>query len=273
MNLIVVFLLTIFSIPLIYWEPSSFLRIILGLFLIIVFPGYSLVESLFPRKSDLDGIERVALSIGLSLALIPILGLILNFSPWGIKFESILFAASLWITIFSLLGLYRRRSASENASIKVEILKTKAWITQHRRPPDIAVIALIIIASIILILGVSWRIQSPSSGEPFTEFYVLGETRMLQDYPTNLSLGSTQNYRIGIINNEEAETIYSVKAFIKEDSVGEKVGIRLGIGDKWEEEFGIVPKGGGTQEKLVFELYREDEKDPYRKLHLFVDIN
>ena len=64
MNLIVVILLTIFFIPLIYWEPSNFLRIILGLFLILLFPGYALVESLFPRKNDLDGTERIALAIG-----------------------------------------------------------------------------------------------------------------------------------------------------------------------------------------------------------------
>ena len=96
---------------------------------------------------------------------------------------------------------------------------------------------------------------------------------MLQDYPTNLSLRSNQNYRIGIINNEGTETSYSVKAFIKEDSVGEIAGIRLGVGDRWEDEFGIVPRVEGIQEKLVFELYREDEENPYRKLHLFVDIN
>ncbi len=273
MNLIVVILLTIFFIPLIYWEPSNFLRIILGLFLILLFPGYALVESLFPRKNDLDGTERIALAIGLSLALIPILGLILNFSPWGIQFGSILFASSLWILAFSLLGIYRRRISNENDSIKVDFLRTKTWIIQHRRPPNVAVIGSIIIASIILISTVSWRIQSPPAGEPFTEFYILGETRMLQDYPTNLSLGSTQNYWIGIINNEGTETSYSVKAFIKEESVGGKTGIRLGAGDKWEDEFGIVPRVEGTQEKLVFELYRENEENPYRKLHLFVDIN
>ena len=41
------------------------------------------IKALFPTK-ELDNIERTALSVGMSLALVPITGL-LNYTPWGIR--------------------------------------------------------------------------------------------------------------------------------------------------------------------------------------------
>jgi uncharacterized membrane protein len=49
------------------------IRIILGLPLVLFLPGYSLIAVLFPRKDDLDAIERIALSFGLSSAITPLL--------------------------------------------------------------------------------------------------------------------------------------------------------------------------------------------------------
>ena len=63
--------------------PSDVLRIILGLPFLLFFPGYVLVGALFPRKKGIDSIERLALSFGLSIAVVAFIGLILNYSPWG----------------------------------------------------------------------------------------------------------------------------------------------------------------------------------------------
>ena len=38
-------------------------RNVLGLPLVLFLPGYALIAALFPAKSDLDGIERTALSV------------------------------------------------------------------------------------------------------------------------------------------------------------------------------------------------------------------
>src|SRR3972149_42796 len=65
-------------------------RIILGLPFVLFFPGYALMAALFPRKDDIDPIERVALSLGLSIAVVPLIGLALNYSPWGIRLDPIL---------------------------------------------------------------------------------------------------------------------------------------------------------------------------------------
>jgi uncharacterized membrane protein len=38
-----------------------------------------LIEALYPRKEDLESLERLTLSIGLSLAVVPLIGLFLNY--------------------------------------------------------------------------------------------------------------------------------------------------------------------------------------------------
>jgi len=48
------------------------------------------------ESEELDNIERIAPSIGMSLALVPITGLILNYTPWGIRLTPV---------TLSLLGL------------------------------------------------------------------------------------------------------------------------------------------------------------------------
>jgi len=69
--------------------PLNSVRWILGSIFVLYLPGYTLIQLLFPRGSELDGLERFALSIGLSLAVVPLIGLLLNYSPWGIRLAPI----------------------------------------------------------------------------------------------------------------------------------------------------------------------------------------
>ena len=69
--------------------PLLYLRYVLGSLYVLYLPGAMLVEALYPRGEELEGLERVALSIGLSLALVPLVGLVLNYTPWGIRLERV----------------------------------------------------------------------------------------------------------------------------------------------------------------------------------------
>lgn len=64
--------------------PFVYARYVLGSIFVLFLPGYSLIRALFGKK-ELDNIERLALSVGLSLALVPMAGLLLNYTPWGIR--------------------------------------------------------------------------------------------------------------------------------------------------------------------------------------------
>ncbi|MDD3754758.1 MAG: DUF1616 domain-containing protein, partial [Methanobacterium sp.] len=69
-DIILIVALTLLSVAFIIIPPlnKSFIRTILGILLVLFIPGYSLIAALFPRWGDLDGIERGALSFGLSIA-------------------------------------------------------------------------------------------------------------------------------------------------------------------------------------------------------------
>ena len=47
-------------------------------------PGYCLTETLFPKETTLDIIERITFSIGLSFAITALVGLFLSFTPIGL---------------------------------------------------------------------------------------------------------------------------------------------------------------------------------------------
>ena len=76
---------------------SGALRITLGLFFVLFFPGYVLLLSLFPKRGSLSSIERIAVSFGLSIAVTSLIGLILNQTPWGIRLYPIVISLTLFI--------------------------------------------------------------------------------------------------------------------------------------------------------------------------------
>ncbi len=110
-DLALVIFLTLLCIPFVLIPPltETPIRIILGLPLVLFLPGYALIATLFLRKGDLDGIERIALSFGRSIAITPLLGLGLNYTPFGVRLTPVLTALSLF-TIALASGAYVRRS-------------------------------------------------------------------------------------------------------------------------------------------------------------------
>jgi len=98
-DLALAILLTLLCVPFVLIAPlnATPVRIILGLPLVLFLPGYSLITVLFPGKDDLDGIERVALSFGLSIAFVPLLGLALNYTPFGIRLLPVIIVMSVFM--------------------------------------------------------------------------------------------------------------------------------------------------------------------------------
>jgi len=64
--------------------PIVYARYLFGAIFVLWVPGYSLMKILFPTR-EIDNIERVALSIGISVAFVPIAGILLSYTPFGIR--------------------------------------------------------------------------------------------------------------------------------------------------------------------------------------------
>jgi len=94
--------------------PSSMFPLVIvrwvfsGLLLVFV-PGFALVRLLFPFDRFIDRWERIALSLGLSIALSVLVAFGLNFTPWGITPLSVATGLSI-ISIALITGATYRRA-------------------------------------------------------------------------------------------------------------------------------------------------------------------
>jgi uncharacterized membrane protein len=97
-------------------------RIVLGTFFVLLMPGYALVRALFSARKP-DAVERMGLSIGMSMALVSLDAFILNFTPWKITLTSIVWTLALLIIILAtgaFLNELRHRVASNINSHQIE---------------------------------------------------------------------------------------------------------------------------------------------------------
>lgn len=101
---------------------ALYLRYVFGGALVLFLPGYGLIEALYPKKgldsqvervalirADMnDGLTRFALSIGLSLAITPLVGLVLNYTPFGIRLIPVTISLAGLTVALLLTALYRK---------------------------------------------------------------------------------------------------------------------------------------------------------------------
>jgi hypothetical protein len=100
--------LTTFTVFYAVAPPLIYVRYVLGSIFVLYLPGSMLIEALYPRSEDLESLERLALSIGLSLAVVPLIGLFLNYTPWGIRLTPIVTSLATFTETMSILALVRK---------------------------------------------------------------------------------------------------------------------------------------------------------------------
>ena len=88
--------------------PFTWLRVLMGALTSLYFPGYAFIEALYPQKSELEELERFALGVGLSLALTPLVGFLLNYTIWGIRLNPITISITALTLLLGLVGVYRK---------------------------------------------------------------------------------------------------------------------------------------------------------------------
>jgi uncharacterized membrane protein len=273
-------LLTWVLILVIIFFPSNALRIILGIPLLLFFPGYALTAALFTKKEDISGTARVALSFGLSIALVPLIVLILNYTPWGIRLEPILYSIASFILITSVIAWLRSRRLTRRERFGIELylrLVSRAEVLRLLGWGEGVwdkVLAITLVVAILGALGtLGYIIATPKAGETFTEFYILGPGGEAADYPTELKVGEEGSVTVGIINHEGKEVSYRVEVAIGDKKSTEVGPVTLADEQKWEGEVGFVPEVVGQDQKVEFLLYKDGEVEPYLEpLRLWVDV-
>jgi hypothetical protein len=113
LTLIATTIASVFVIPE-YSYPLVYVRNVLGALFVILLPGYSFVRALFPQKSTsreelkyLSPLERLALSVVMSIVTVSVVSLLLNFTWIGIRLIPIVICIVLLTTLFSTVAITR----------------------------------------------------------------------------------------------------------------------------------------------------------------------
>jgi uncharacterized membrane protein len=185
---------------------------------ILFIPGYYLLAALFPKNIDIDFIERITLSLGLSIAVVPLIALGLNFTPLGIRLDPILIAVTVFTLVMILIAHYRRTLLPSQERFRVPFVDIagtlrKGIFSKGNSRVDRLLTVVITLAMLSAVLATVYVITVPKEGEKFTEFFILGEKQKAADYPDRISVGQQYPLYIGVGNHEYRTVTYTIETW------------------------------------------------------------
>jgi len=294
-DLVICIALAFVLVALVLFVGDSLARKVLGLVFILFLPGYAATAALFPENDQIDSIERIALSFGLSIAIVPLIGLGLNFTPWGIRLDPILAAVSAFIVGASLAAWYRRQRlpVDERFAIVLDVNLSLQGMPMVDKVLTVG-IAVMLVASVAVL---AWAVTTPRVGERFTQLALLGPGGKAVDYPHNLTAGQEatvlvsvgsfehelRNYTLVVIltsaaNNSTVVGSYGIdwsQTHTLSPNSGIAQNLTLNHLDYYNETFNFTVTSSGEW-KLQFLLYLEGQpftqQGYYREVHLWLNV-
>jgi len=198
----------------IIFDVNNIIRIILSIPIIIFIPGHVLICALFPiKKTDkgIDFTERIALSLGLSLAIVPLFGIILYYTPLGFQLEPIILSLEAFILIIGSIAIIRwyQTPLSNKFTITINIALPK-----HENRFDKTLTIILIMTVIITLILVAYAAIIPKEVEKFTEFYYSASGGIGNEYPHQIDAGENTSIIIGIANHEYKTINYTIEVWL-----------------------------------------------------------
>lgn len=262
-------------------------------------------DSATPTAGGIDGIERVALSFGTSIAITPLIGLVLNFTPFGIRLVPVVLSLAVFTTAAAIAAAYRRQALPEVERFRVPYREwageTRTELFEPDSGADAALNVLLVLSVLVAAGSVAYAVTVPQSGERFTELYLLTESEdgdlIADDYPQNFTVGESKPVVVGVTNQEHRPENYSVVVELQSvtrvqtDNNSTRLRVtdetelrrfrtgRLGHNETWQQTYNIAPTTTGDRLRLTFLLYRGDPpenptvENAYREVHLFVNVS
>jgi len=202
-------------IPLLNESP---VRVILTLPVILFLPGYSLIAALFCKEDDIDLIERIALSFGLSIASVSLIGLCLNFTPGGIRLDPIVISLTLFTVVMILIAHYRRTLLLPKERFRFPFSEIASTVRNSFHPREGSrvdrILTIILLLSVLIaVITTIYVITFPKQGERFTEFFILGEQQIAADYPDRINVGEQYPLYIGVGNHEYRPVTFTIRTY------------------------------------------------------------
>jgi uncharacterized membrane protein len=282
-------------------EDGDHIRAILGIPLLVFLPGYAFVAVLWPArhggasvpttgklkilKGGLTIVERLVFSVSLSIVLVTIIGLILNYIS-SITLLPILIALTAFTAACAAIAWHLRMSLPQGERFTVSMSTDLKSAASNGTGAEKA-LSVILAASIIVSMGaIVWLLVNPAEAGPYTEFYLLDEDRMLEDLPKNLTVNETGTVLVSIVNHEHKGMDYTLTAHVGNSSTGMEyttapsimitgahslaTNVSLEDASTFEQEYTIRFAAPGRY-RLVWQLEVGGQSTDY-ELHMWVNV-
>ncbi len=260
-ELLIISVLVLLYVVLFPFFSSLALGLIMGTPIVIFLPGYVIIAALFPRQHQLGGLERVGLSLGTSIVLSPLVGVLYHFTPMGIQAYPILLTLAALILAGSAFAWRQRRRLSEEERFVIAF--NVGFIDWRQNSPVDKALSVVLAASIIGAIGVAgYSLTQPITKEKFSELGILGLEGKAVDYPREVIVGEEVRVIVEIANQELEEESYHLEIWIggkKNSEVGRMV---LAQGERWQQEVSFTLMERGENQKVEFLLFKDGETQP-----------
>lgn len=279
LGLLLVLLVLLLETWLVWLAP---VRLVLGFIYLLYVPGYCLHVALFPRHDDLDGLERFGLSLGLSVAVLPILALVLNALPSGLSFAALLIGHVLLTILLGAAAIWQRaRLSADTRYAPVLAPRPRQWWAGRTRPERRSY-QLLGLGGVLLLILIAGTFATRPAPAP-TELYMLGAAGKAEDYPRLVQVGMDQTTPIGIVNHTDQPQHYRLEVWAtwawEPDAWWTQLAVQDGITLAAGEQR-LIPVTWRTtwdadDVQVYFRLYLADappDAPPHRELLLWLDV-
>jgi len=215
-DLIVAIAVSLLLVLFIDFAPTSPIRLVLGLIFLLILPGYVVMAAIFPDKRNIDMIERVALSVGLSVAIVPLTGLAIYTIFATIEFMTLVTAITAFVIIVSFIAWLRKLNipADERYSIDIAI-----DLSPSKMPPiDRALVVGIAAAIIVIIVMLAFIASAPSKRGGYSEISITDRNGDIRGYPLDLTIGQVGSLKVSVFSQENTKTNYSLVILLQEEN-------------------------------------------------------
>jgi uncharacterized membrane protein len=258
--------------------PSQTVRLLVGFGFVFYLPGYWLQTALFTHKDDLDDIERVGVSLGLSVAVAPFLAFILDKLPWGLHLWPMLVGECAVTLLFMGVTAWRRAHLATQAAYIPELhIRPRQW-WRDLPPGDRRIYRFLFAALLLTGLATTWVFLVPSPDEFMTEFYMLGPEGLAENFPRQAAPGEILSVTAGLANKERDPMTYRVEMWAvdpwddRREKVGESIPITLQPGESLEWPLSWSMPWPGDDQKVEFLLFNDQSDQAYRQLRLWLNV-
>ena len=270
--------------------PGTPARILLTLPLLLFVPGYALGAAAFPhapsgerrgslldrvreRPAGIDTTERAALGFGLSLTLLPIVGVLVAFEAGPFTAQTSIIALSGVGALFAVVAALRRwrLSAEKRYGLPLGVWGESIGRSQEGSSADVLLSVGLGVSVVLALVAGGFAIATPLDGEQFSTLgaghiddtgdFVLGPSEELRE---NITSGESVDSAFLVKNHEEQTTQYTVVVQIhRVNERGETVQRSevnryrqtLEPGQEWINPHQVTLRLQGSNVRIVYLLY------------------